>query len=545
MDHDELAGCGLHHAEAMTDSMREVRDQAVALLEGRLTDEQQAYLTSATLKHYVDPLRPQALAASLNRRHQQRNVLTVQVPIDLVGSLRFVGWDGEGSCILSWETSTQQKSFSRYLPQFEYVVNTALDLNAPSATGFIILSHYPCGYFNPMLWLDPRPLLDLAAMLESQFRRRLKAAIMIGMPRSFERLFSVLAKATKAETRQKLRMAATEADAIRLLRESYVVDEPTLHRIEGFLANRVSHRQSRAVQQEWAPVLDHPFFAADTDALRLNSATPAITAQIHRALRSAVHRWHLQQGHGGTWLGTSPPMTQEACRPATVAVSRSGRSSGRSSFTAFFQSATRSPNRSPYRSPTRTLARTLTRPLTRTPTHSPTPPKLTAPRWPVPQIQSNQLEEISSAAVVAEISSAPVIADICSETVKARSATLTRQFLSKRIGVTMRKVCAPLGYSGMPRAHPASRAHQRAPFDPTSTLLPLSLLLPPLHAPLPHHPPRRSKGGSATAANASASPGSAATSPSPSFKRQPPSRCPTVSRLRMTTRRPTRQPMPS
>jgi len=157
----ELAGGGLHDAEALTPPMKDVRDQAIALLGQPLTTEQSAYLTSTTLQYYVDPIRPRALATALNRRHQQRGSLTAKLPVKLVGSLRFVGWDGDGSCILSWETSTMRESFSQYLTQFEYVVNTALDLNAPGATGFILLSHYPQGYFNPMFFLNPKPLLEL------------------------------------------------------------------------------------------------------------------------------------------------------------------------------------------------------------------------------------------------------------------------------------------------------------------------------------------------------------------------------------------------
>ena len=187
----EEAGAGVHDEEEMTDAMREVRRQAIALHGTPLTAAQQAYLSSSTLCHFVDPPRPKPLVVALRRRHAQHTLLNGEVGVPLVGSLRVVGWDRDGSTILSWETSTQRAAFTQYMPQFEYVVNTALDLCTGTSRNFIIISHYPDGYFDPLKFLNPAALLELASMLESQFRRRLKAAIMVGMPRSFQKLFNV------------------------------------------------------------------------------------------------------------------------------------------------------------------------------------------------------------------------------------------------------------------------------------------------------------------------------------------------------------------
>jgi hypothetical protein len=281
----------------MTEDMRLVMAQAIEEFKAQtgqpLFEELQAYLSSTTLRHYVDPLRPTQLAASLVRRLQNAALLTAKSPVALVGSLRFVGWDGEGSAILSWETSTQNASFTSYMPQFEYIVNTALDLNAPGASGFIIISHYPGGYFNPLQFLNPSGILQLGVMLETQFRRRLKAAIMVSMPRAFEPLINMVLKVAKKATREKVLVARTEGDCIEMLREQFHVDAPTLARLSAALDNRTEHRlRGSRVVQTWFPVLDHPYFHGKLEALNLASTTTTrVTAEMHAAIRTAVREW--------------------------------------------------------------------------------------------------------------------------------------------------------------------------------------------------------------------------------------------------------------
>ena len=57
---------------------------------------------------------------ALLRREKVKETLRGE-DVYLAGSLRVVGWDGDGSSILSWETQTQRAAFASYIPQFEYM----------------------------------------------------------------------------------------------------------------------------------------------------------------------------------------------------------------------------------------------------------------------------------------------------------------------------------------------------------------------------------------------------------------------------------------
>ena len=212
---DEV-GAATHVEADMTDEMRYVLQAALDAYKEKegtaATDAQRAFLTSTTLKHYVDPPKVTHLRNALLRREKVKETLRGE-DVYLAGSLRVVGWDGDGSSILSWETQTQRAAFASYIPQFEYMLWTAFDLNRPGADGAIVISSYTAGYFNPMYFMNPKPVIALAEMLEGQYRRRLKAAIMVGMPRAFEWILSLLLKAVKEETRKKLVICRTEDEA--------------------------------------------------------------------------------------------------------------------------------------------------------------------------------------------------------------------------------------------------------------------------------------------------------------------------------------------
>lgn len=306
----EEAGFATHDEAELTDAMREVRDTALeeyAELAGApATDAQRAFLTSTTLRHYVDPPKVKHLVNALARRGKQKALLRGD-DVYLAGSLRVVGFDKDGSSILSWETATQRASFASYIPQFEYMFWTALDLNRPGATGVIVISSYTNGYFNPLQFMNPAPVLALAEMVEGQYRRRLKAGIMVGMPRAFDWLFKLLLKAVKEETRNKLAICKDEEEVIELLRSTHGVDEATLERYRASLQNRLDHRKApKAHALRWSPLIEHPFFEAALADLGLDAQTDRITPAVHARLRRAVHEFRLQ--HWGALTQRVPAM---------------------------------------------------------------------------------------------------------------------------------------------------------------------------------------------------------------------------------------------
>ena len=303
----EEAGSTVHDEAQLTNEMMQVRQAALESYAEKAgmpaTDRQRAFLTSTTLRHYVNPAKVKHLTNTLLRREKCTQLLRGDV--NLVGSLRVVGWDGDGSTILSWETATQRATFKEYLPQFEYCFWTALDLNRPTASGIILISSYTNGYFNPLYFLNPSPLLALAEMLEGQYRRRLKAAIIIGMPRAFNWLLKLLLKAVKEETRSKLVMCDTEEEALQRLSAMHNVDEPTLRRLQASLDNRLQHRRSpKRCGLRWSPLVEHPFFEQALAELKLDAQTERITPKIHAGLRRAIHEFRVQ--HWGTYTQRIP-----------------------------------------------------------------------------------------------------------------------------------------------------------------------------------------------------------------------------------------------
>jgi hypothetical protein len=102
----EEAGAGVNDEAEMTDEMLDVREEVMLTYEkkvGRLTAAQRKYLSSTTLRHYVDPPRPEKLVEALVHRHARMSVLRGE-NVPLVGSLRIVGWDqdGSGECSHAW-----------------------------------------------------------------------------------------------------------------------------------------------------------------------------------------------------------------------------------------------------------------------------------------------------------------------------------------------------------------------------------------------------------------------------------------------------------
>jgi len=143
--------------------------------------------------------------------------------------------------------------------------------------------------------MNPKPVIALAEMLEGQYRRRLKAAIMVGMPRAFEWILSLLLKAVKEETRKKLVICRTEDEALELLRAAHGVDEPTLQRIRASFDNRLQHhRAPNRHALVWSPLVEHPFFEAALADLALDATTDRLTPRIHAHLRKAVREFRLK-----------------------------------------------------------------------------------------------------------------------------------------------------------------------------------------------------------------------------------------------------------
>mmetsp|Transcript_27548 Transcript_27548/g.53985 ORF Transcript_27548/g.53985 Transcript_27548/m.53985 type:complete len:604 (-) Transcript_27548:112-1923(-) len=286
-------GCGGWFAEAeLTEEMRQVRAQAIELLEQEDVHPSQyhlEFLTAATLGNYVDPLAPHHLVTALKRRIQVEEVLTAKKAIYQNSSIRVIGWDGNGTAVISQECSTMRASMGYALEQIEYVVWTSMDLNKPGTNGFVAIMDFGGG-ISTRYFLDPRPVIELASMVEGQWRRRLKVAYLVDIPRSFERFITFFLGILKQSTREKVRFIGTVDELIVELERSGC-DEETLATARSALESR---RKSGA-KQTWFPLVDHSFFRETLADLHLSQDLESFTEVHHRRFRDAISAFRIKR----------------------------------------------------------------------------------------------------------------------------------------------------------------------------------------------------------------------------------------------------------
>merc|ERR1719188_1338206 len=104
------------------------------------------------------------------------------------------------------------------MPQVEYLGWSSFDTNKPGAQGFTVLMDFGGG-FNPLHFLNPKPIVDLAGLVEGQWRRRLNVALLVDMPASFRGILNIFLSFVKQTTREKIKMVATMEDAVDQLRK--------------------------------------------------------------------------------------------------------------------------------------------------------------------------------------------------------------------------------------------------------------------------------------------------------------------------------------
>merc|ERR1712007_196892 len=100
-----------------------------------------------------------------------------------------------------------------------------------------------------------RPLIKLAAMIEGQWRRRLKVAYLVSMPKSAEKLTTWFFSLLKAATREKIKFVATAQEMLVEL-ERLGCDEETMRNCQEAMTNR----RRKSGPRKWFPLVDHFFF---------------------------------------------------------------------------------------------------------------------------------------------------------------------------------------------------------------------------------------------------------------------------------------------
>lgn len=288
-------GCGgWHMEEDVTEEMREATKLATEMYAKRqkkaLTEFNERFLTSVTLANYVDPVAPQHLVNALIGRARSEDILCGRKPVYLCSSFRVIGWDAAGASVLAVEPSTLRNSLAHALPQVEYLGWTAFDLNRPGANGFVVVVDFGGG-FNPLHFLNPKPILDLAGLLEGQWRRRLKAALFIDVPGSFNGILNTFLMFVKANTRDKIRVVPSMQEAVKEL-ERMGCDQETFENAQQYL----SARRDRAAKPCFHPLVDYSFFRERLADMHLSAESEYITQEVHNRLRDAIqefriHRW--------------------------------------------------------------------------------------------------------------------------------------------------------------------------------------------------------------------------------------------------------------
>jgi len=307
--------------EDMTEDMRQVRSEALEQVEkegkARLSQWHLDFLTAATLVNYVEPIATGHLVNTLRRRKEKESLLTAKTDIYLNSSFRVIGWDGEGTSVVAHEWCTMRKSCYYGLDQVEYLGWTSMDLNKPGANGFITIVDFGGG-FNPFHFLNPKPILALAGMIEGQWRRRLKAAYMVEMPPSFQRFMTFFLRALKDTTCSKFHFCSSPEEMLSTL-ESMGCDEETRETCRLSMVNR---REPDA-RQKWFPVVDHSFFKDKLADLGWSQDLEYLSERHHERLREAIQQFRV-------WKWGLPQARPRPSAAEAVSAAGSGLLHGRS-----------------------------------------------------------------------------------------------------------------------------------------------------------------------------------------------------------------------
>jgi len=183
-------------------------------------------------------------------------------------------------------------SMAYALEQIEYTVWTAMDLNKPGANGFVAIMDFGGG-FTARYFLNPKPVIELAGMIEGQWRRRLKVAYLVEIPSSFQRFIQLFLRMLKQSTRAKVRFIASVEELMVELERSGC-DEETLATARFALETR----RKRGAKQTWFPLVDHSFFRETLGDLHLSQDLESFTEMHHRRFRDAISAFRIKRwGH--------------------------------------------------------------------------------------------------------------------------------------------------------------------------------------------------------------------------------------------------------
>jgi len=183
-----------------------------------------------------------------------------------------------------------KKSLSYIMPQVEYTGWSAFDMNKPGANGFALIMDFGGG-FNPLHFLNPKPVIDLATLVEGQWRRRLKVALIVDMPSHFKGILNTFLMFVKETTRSKIKCVPTMEEGLQELEKMGCDEETLAYAKQSFLA-----RRNRSEKQTYHPIVDYSFFRERLADLNLSEDTDYLTEEVHTRLREAIqefriHRW--------------------------------------------------------------------------------------------------------------------------------------------------------------------------------------------------------------------------------------------------------------
>lgn len=204
-------------------------------------------------------------------------------------------------------------SLGSVIPEVQYVGWTAIDLNKPGAQGFSVVIDFGGG-FNALHFLNPKPVIDLAALVEGQWRRRLKVAFLVDMPSSFKSFLTTFLMFFKGNTRDKIHFISGSEETVKEL-ESLGCEEETLETARQYLAAR----RNPSANQQFHPIIDYSFFRERMAEFGLSQDTSCLTEEAHSRLRDAVQefrisRWGIPARICGAesgmplWAKPSPPL---------------------------------------------------------------------------------------------------------------------------------------------------------------------------------------------------------------------------------------------
>mmetsp|Transcript_12919 Transcript_12919/g.33232 ORF Transcript_12919/g.33232 Transcript_12919/m.33232 type:complete len:453 (-) Transcript_12919:168-1526(-) len=297
------SGCGAVQRE-LTEDMRQVAREALELYRTRKrqkpTEFHELFLTRATLANYIEPVASQHLARALERRDNIASILQGEKPLYLGSPSRVIGWDQDGCSLVMVEPGLLKSSLGSALTHIEYTVWTAMDLNKPGANEFVVIVDLGSG-FNPLHFLNPGPLIALAGALEGQWRRRMKATLLIDVPPAFQKIIDLFMSMIKPSTRERIRSVSAE-EAVDALRAMGCDDETMAS------AERCIDERRRKTKPAYHPIVDCSFFRERLANFNMGATSEYASPAFHQALRRVVAEWQIHKW--GT--GVETPIARQA-----------------------------------------------------------------------------------------------------------------------------------------------------------------------------------------------------------------------------------------